>query len=197
MGDPGRILVVEPHSDDAWLSLGGHIEQWVKEKRRVHIVTVYGEPEPHGARWMEAAKYARTVGAEWTGLGYWESNIGIGGKGSLVIMQPDQWDLVEDMVTRSHWQAVFPLGLRHPEHLAVAKHADRFGAWRYLEQPYAAKCLNSAEVTDRLQGRCVVSYLRPKKSKLRHADLFATQRRFWFQEADNMINAPEIIVGHR
>lgn len=195
MGD-GRLLIVEPHSDDAWLSLGGHIEKWIKEKRQVHIVTVYGEPDANGARWMEAAKYARAMGAGWTGLGYWETGQGIAGTHTEAVHRLENMDLVEDMVRRG-WQAVFPLGLRHPEHLEVARVADRFGAWRYLEQPYAAKCLNSAEVTLKLQGRSVISYLRPKKNKLRHHVIFQTQRRFWFQEESNMVNATEMIVGHR
>jgi LmbE family N-acetylglucosaminyl deacetylase len=182
--------VVEPHSDDAWLSLGGHIEGWVKAGQLVRIVTVFADADPEGKRWAEAARYARTVGAQWLGVGLAES-----GKGIATDWTPDvdPADLAGRLRVAEVGTVVYPLGIRHPEHKAVAACAPP-GALRYVEQPYASKVRNGPEVTGLLAGRQVVSWQRPHSRKYRHADVFASQRRFWFHEADSMAGSPEVLV---
>lgn len=195
-GQPPQVVVVEPHADDAYLSLHGHLVAWRDSGVRVRIVTVYGEADPYGPRWAEAAAYARSVGAEWHGVGLTESGRGIADDtwhpqplAGIVLhqaMHPTGW---------GHAIELLPLGLRHPEHLAVAglAHPD---AWRYLEQPYGAKAKNTTEVATQLMERRVVSWVRPANAaKAKAGEVFKSQRRFFFNEADNLRNAPELIVG--
>jgi hypothetical protein len=54
-----QIIVVEPHAEDAFLSLGWHIERWIKSENKVHIITL----SKKGSH--DAEKYARKVGATW------------------------------------------------------------------------------------------------------------------------------------
>ena len=61
------IWVIEPHADDAFLSLGWSIRQWSQEGRHVGIVTVYTSEE---YRVKETQQSAEAIGAEWHGLGH-------------------------------------------------------------------------------------------------------------------------------
>jgi hypothetical protein len=57
-----NFVIVEPHSDDAFLSLHAHILKWVGEGSSVHIVTLEDNPR----RSIEAAAYAKKAGATWS-----------------------------------------------------------------------------------------------------------------------------------
>lgn len=179
--DDGRgIVVVEPHADDAFLSMGGHIAEWVRAGRTVTIVTVFsGTPK----RGDEAKAYADAVGARWRGLGLIESGAGFDGEVAPVTSYrcPGAW-------------VVGPLGLQHPEHRAVrdAVVADA----SYVEIPYGYKTKLADEVTSALAGRSLVSWLRPNGRKWRHVGLFRTQSTFFhFNPGPSLAPMAEVIVA--
>lgn len=179
--DGRRIVVVEPHADDAFLSLGGHIAAWVADGRQVTILTVYSGTRN---RADDAEAYADAVGAAWRGLGVVESDPGL--DSGAEVPEPPR-------VRRPAAWVVAPLGLQHPEHRAV-RDATVADAW-YVEIPYAYKTKLAGEVTGALDGRSVVSWLRPHGRKWRHAKLFKDQARFfYYNPPEEMTNMAEVIV---
>lgn len=160
------IYVVEPHADDAFLSLGSTIESFVSSGGAVCVVTVFSGTRKRGD---EAARYAEAVGASWIGLGATES----AGLGSGDSVDPIVVGIGDDRDTR-----ILPLGIQHPEHRAVAAGA-RDGDWRYVEVPYAWKPMNADEASSLLVGRTTVAWRRPSPSKWRHVPIFKTQAMFF------------------
>ena len=180
-----KILVIEPHADDAFLSLGGHIAHWVKQEEEVTIMTVYGDEK----RMNEAKQYAVAVGAKWIGLGVPETGGGLtrGGKPGEVIL-PDSV-LGFDTVCG-------PVGLQHPEHKAVAAALDvKLLLLRYLEIPYGYKQKNRKAVNRAICGGHIASFLQPNKRKMRHAPIFKTQSKFFFYNPTGALAVhPEILI---
>ncbi len=178
----GPTWVVEPHADDAYLSLGWHLAAWAHTVP-VTIVTVFSGTRNRAA---DALRYACRIGAEWVGLGLVEGDSidapcepftaewfeGLGGPG-------DTW--------------VWPLGLRHREHRAVAA-ARPPGALAYLDQPYSLVVRNAAEVAAALAGRTVVSYVHPPARKWHANDLFKDQRLYFHRHAEQLPRCPEMLT---
>ncbi|MBB76574.1 MAG: hypothetical protein CMJ75_18875 [Planctomycetaceae bacterium] len=156
-----KIVVVEPHADDAILSMGGHIERWVKDGDPVTILTVYGNPK----RDAEAKAYAEAVGASHIALGLAE--------GTPLEEHAGEFVFPEDTVL------IFPIGIQHPDHIEVASLADE-DDWRYLDQPYGSKVGNAEEVIEKTTGLAVHSLFRPHARKYRHVKLFKTQSKFFY-----------------
>lgn len=182
------ISVVEPHADDAFLSLGWHMEEWIKEGRLVRILTVYSATRRRG---REAAYYASTIGAEWRGLGFIEASNGL--RGPARPLPEDTRERIE-RESRPGAQIIMPLAVRHPEHLEVDRFA-RAGDLRYLDSPYHAVTKNSAEISAKLLGREVVSFRKPMKRKYRHAAIFKDQSRFFhYNPPDKLDRCVELIV---
>lgn len=194
--------IIEPHADDAFLSLGGHIEQWVKAGEEVIIVTVYSKTA-NGKRGREAEAYAAAIGARWEGLGLVES-------GSSKTETPEEAPVLKAL----QWFAngarfldgvdaeVFtPLAIRHTEHKLVTRCVcmafRSFRISRYLDQPYATIGSNSPEVTVALEGLTIQSFLKPHSRKYRHIPLFKTQSKFfYFNPAESLKNNIELIVSN-
>jgi hypothetical protein len=182
------ITIVEPHADDAFLSLGGHIEAW-RGHLDVRIVTVYSGTR---RRARDAEAYAHAVGAQWLGLGAIEKQ----GKGAAALRAAAK--LLSDGGI-----VIVPLGIRHPEHKEVRDAAEAllaadeslFCPQYYLDQPYAATQSNGLEVNQRLARASVVSYLRPRAKKYRHIKLFKDQAKFFhFNPAEKLQYNIELIV---
>jgi len=172
------ITVVEPHADDAWLSLGQHLLDWDEP---VTIVTVYGNPK----RQREAALYAAYVGAQHRAIGVPENNLGLAGDYETELPRGVLGDLEGTIIG--------PLGLQHPEHRAVARVLPP-GTARYVELPYARKQSLSAEVTAALIGYRISSWL-PRSAKANAASsIFKTQAKFWHFNREEMIGAVEVVV---
>ncbi|MGB5686408.1 MAG: PIG-L family deacetylase [Candidatus Electrothrix sp.] len=169
------ITIVEPHADDAFLSLGGHIEQWIKEGVSVKILTVYSGTRK---RAKDAQAYARAMGCAWEGLGFIEDGGGAaGGTGEL----PDGalYDVADGE------KILAPLGISHPEHALVR---SRFPASRfYLDQPYASQCKNREEVNQKLINTQVLSFMRPNARKYRHIPLFKDQAKFFYYNPSDVL----------
>ena len=180
-------VIIEPHSDDAFLSLGGHIEKWVKSGERVLIVTVYSATKK---RAVDAQNYAKTVNASWFGMDFDE-------------------DKKEELTEKAFWtklgeakkihkfklnNLIFPLGLQHPDHWDVANLARKNND-RYLDTPYHAKQKNHDEVNEKMLGRRVVSFMKPNARKWRHIPLFKSQSKFFFYNPkETLVQCIELIL---
>lgn len=169
------ITVVEPHSDDAFLSLGGHIEAWAKEGKSVRIVTVYCDKK----RAREARAYANAVGADHDYLLLKEGEV----------VRPG------DLTPLLFGQAIFPLGIKHPDHRRV-RVAAPFDTWLYLDTPYQSTQANGPEVNSLAKGLPMVSFLKPPSRKWRHIPLFKSQSLFFhYNPAEKLSQSTEIILG--
>lgn len=175
------ILVVEPHADDAFLSVGQHIEDWVRDGREVRIWTVFSGTRKRAS---DAQAYACSVGAHWMGS-------------NLVEGEPIGVDL-RFQIPADTSEMVLPIALTHPEHVAVREALEGFlvaPLRYYLDQPYAIIQKHSELVTERLRGMEVVSYRKPGKRKYRHIPLFRDQVKFFhYNPAEKLLQTCELIV---
>ena len=189
-----RHIVIEPHADDAFLSLGGHIEMWRKRGEPVLIVTVYSGTRK---RARDAQAYAEAVGASWLGLGAEEPDP----RGRKAAEAVEAWRYdpppLEDSLS-----VYVPLAFANPEHLAVRsvvedrlEHLRRPPPLYFLDQPYAGVQANGDALQAALFDTTVVSYLRPPARKYRHIPLFKDQAKFWhFNPAEKLQHNIELIV---
>lgn len=177
-----KILVIEPHPDDAFISLGWHLEKlWAKDERT--ILTVYATPR----RAKEAEAYAQAIGASSIVLGLSESPMG-----SLGPIRPER--ALRQALGALKWDRIlFPLGLQHPDHLRVA--ATRTGgAERYLDLPYAAKLKLAESLSKRAEEMRTVSICFPPKRKWRYAPIFKSQSKFFYFNPLQDYKLPEIVL---
>lgn len=179
-------LIIEPHADDAFLSLGSHIEKWNKEYR-VEICTVFSGTRK---RAVDASAYANAVKAKHHTLGYTEG---------IEDFIPDiSEELYLELTTGK--EVYLPLYLTHKEHEIVR---DIFVNYRnkhkncellfYLDQPYALKQQNSDTINEYLNKYHLISYLVPNKRKLRHIPLFKDQSKFFYFEKSSIEKIIEMI----
>lgn len=183
------IVVVEPHADDAWLSVGQHVVDWVADGQRVVVATIYG----NARRSAEAARWAEHVGAEHVAVGVPEAGAGLGGEWTTELPS----SALPVALLAAADRVVGPLGIQHPEHRAVAvaleRHARR-PVDRYLELPYARKQRNVAEVNALVEGR-PVSSMRVRSARVNAASsIFASQSTFWLYNREAMVGAVEVVV---
>lgn len=187
------ITVVEPHADDAYLSLHDHIRHWVKGGVEVRVITVFADRK----RAPEGREYAALLGAahEWSGiegqvhLGETETNIG------PLIRQ------VMDHVLpklRKDSPVILPLGIQHPEHLATRNALDAGArAYYYMEIPYAQKRKNQESVAALVAGLPLFSLRYPDatKAQAKFWGIFRTQAKFFhFNPMADLRRFPEIIL---
>jgi hypothetical protein len=186
----GYVVVVEPHADDAYLSLHDTMRAWIKTGRVVEIHTVYGGTRHRG---NDAVSYATAIGARWSTSGLVEASRGtkVDYEAPTPTLDLPLFSLAADRDTTVVW----PLGLRHPEHRAVASLAAAADL-RYVEIPYQRVSTNRVELLDALAGREVVSYRWPHASKhdARWRSLFADQATFFHYNPPERLAAPELIV---
>jgi hypothetical protein len=176
-------VVIEPHADDAFLSLGGHIKNWVKAGEEVTIVTVYSGTRKRAA---DAEAYARSVRAGWVGLGYVEA-------GSTASAAP----LGDGLRLPKADRYYSPLGIKHHEHYLVTDFArmEAKNLLYYLDQPYALTQSNGEEVNFKMRGRFIQSYLRPHASKWNAIPLFKDQAKFFhFNPAEKLKACEEMVL---
>lgn len=183
------IVVVEPHADDAFLSVGGLMELWIETGMPVTILTVYSGTRK---RAVDAKAYANAIGAKWVGLGGVEFGSMKPGDPAGTL-PPVPQPLFEGATV------LLPLGIGgHPEHHAVrdlfhdALVAPALGGedvtmWGmpvlyYVDQPYATKLKNQEELDGTLTERKIFAIMRPGARKYRHVKLFKDQAYFFFNE---------------
>lgn len=190
------MLVIEPHADDAFLSLGQMIEDWTKSGQNVTIMTVYSGTR-HRAR--DAQAYARAVRAGWIGLGAIEAgNARENGAGLI-----GPYDPAYARLLREEPLVLLPLGVGgHPEHIlirdvmtAVRSKGDG-DTWYYADQPYASKQKNAGELSRILQGRRIEFFRKPGARKWRHVPLFKDQAKFfYYNPIESLRETFEMVVG--
>lgn len=190
------MLVIEPHADDAFLSLGQIIEDWTRAGERATIMTVYSGTRK---RAQDAQAYARAVKADWIGLGATEmGDARVNGAAHIGPYDPEYARLI-----RAAPIVLLPLGVGgHPEHVFVrdAMTAIRCQAqkpiWYYVDQPYACKQKNAGELSRILQGRRVEMFRKPGARKWRHIPLFKDQAKFFhFNPVETLRETFEMVVG--
>jgi hypothetical protein len=185
-GDP--IFVIEPHSDDAFLSLGWSMRQWVAEGRRVEILTVHSIDDERAA---EAKAFADAIGASWRGLdvpGTTLEKIQAG-----IPLEPLPDPLLPEDARGADACRIWPLGLLHVEHEAVAARAG--GDLHYVDIPYMLDREHQDEVNARLAGRTIEWWLRPPPEKWDDAACFPSQANlFRYYPIEGLVNVPEILV---
>lgn len=164
------MIIVEPHADDAFLSMGGIIEREIRAGVVLEILTVYSGTRD---RAQDAYAYAQAVGADWTGLGFEE-------KGNARVNGPAECSL--DMYPLDPLATYYlPLGFAHPEHAFVRDlFSKALNRAYYLDQPYGSKLKNQPLVLDALRGRTILDIYKPGARKWRHIPLFRDQSKFFF-----------------
>lgn len=177
---PKPIWIVEPHADDAYLSLGDFI---TRHARHVVILTVYSGTRKRG---IDARAYASAVGAGWQGSGLVESDVGLS---SDAVLDPP------DIALPSSGTVILPLGIRHPEHRSISA-LRRDGDYSYLETPYQLRAGNQREISDALRGRQIQYCTRPNwRAKFKHHLIFRDQSLFMHRTPpESMAGALELIV---
>ena len=187
-----HIFIMEPHADDAFLSLGGHIEEWVRTGSDVWILTVFSGTRKRG---REAEAYAQAVGAKWMGAGCVEGQPLLPGVLNAMggDLEPGSQYLLPGVLY------LLPLGIAHPEHVGVREMVEslvlRNRIAYYLDQPYALTQKNGPRITELLLGKQVVSYRKPGIRKYRHVPIFKDQAKFYhYNPPAKLVQACELIV---
>ncbi len=182
-----RRIVVEPHADDAAISLAAHLRRWVDAGDAVTIVTVYGAE----TRLSEARAYAEAIGAEAVTLGVPEAG---GGPGEgVAALDPDY--LADALAIVGAGVTYWPLGVGHPEHAALAALAPA-GAPRYVDKPYWYKASLADAFADALAGTTVVSADYAVRRLYRPAvAAYKTQARFFYFNPPSALAGPELVVS--
>lgn len=183
-----KIVVVEPHPDDAFLSLGWHLETLWRDHERM-IITVFADEK----RGKEAERYAAEIGASHYCLGLPESNMNSPTEKGVKPI-PELKELLKNDGIVDADLFLFPLGLQHPDHIrtAVSRPAN---ALRYLDTPYQTKQKLGNELRRKCEGMEIYSLAFPSKKKWKHAELFKTQAKFFYFNKDLLIgDLPEIIL---
>jgi len=175
------ITIVEPHSDDAWLSMGQHLIQMRERGQDVTIVTVYGNAK----RIAEARQYATYIGARHRAIGLPESDRGAN--------ESYETELPSGLLDGLDGIVIGPVGLQHPEHRAVAA-ALPIGVLRYVDLPYSRKQVLAPEVTRVLTGHEVVSWLPRSAMANAASSIFKSQSQFWRFNREVMVGAVEVLV---
>lgn len=177
-----KILVVEPHPDDAFLSLGWHLEKLWAEHERV-ILTVYANEK----RSKEARAYAEAIGAVSVCMGYKESNMNSGG---AIRRDPT---ILREILAIGADRIIAPLGLQHPDHLRVAASRPA-NCLRYLDTPYLSKQKLASILRIKTEGYTINSICFPPRSKWRRSDIYKSQSKFFYFNLEKMYNLPEIVL---
>jgi hypothetical protein len=169
-----HYIIVEPHSDDAFLSLHQHIVDWVKDGHRVTIATAnqyhYKHPATADRRLKEAFEYADAVGAEWMTFST-RRELQLGGR------------------------IILPIAIYHPQHIECREQNEQERVWYYVDQPYAITQRLAPALTALLSGMGVVSYKRANGRKWKHIEHFKTQSKFFhFNPVEKLKQTFEMIV---
>lgn len=182
------IVVVEPHADDAFLSLDGHIDRWNKMRIPVMIWTIASGTRK---RAEDARTYAGLKRARWEGAGLKDTEI--------TVDAVTDWleEAILTIMDRHPPLFVVPLGIQNADHKAVRQafeEADGLALQYYLDQPYASLCKNSTEVEAAAYGKRVNSWIRPRATKYRHIPVFKDQAKFfYYNPAEKLANNVEVV----
>ena len=168
-----KLVIVEPHSDDAFLSLGWHLETVWKHLNKT-IVTVFCDDK----RANEAAKFADTVNSGHVSLNLEEHNM----NSELSDNSPIE-GLLETVSQLKPTQLIIPLGLQHPDHIRVRR-TFTDDCYFYLDTPYQCKLKLQEDLLEAVKGLQIHSIQFPGARKWRHSSIFKTQSKFFHFNQD-------------
>lgn len=182
-----HIVVVEPHCDDAFLSVGWHLQHVWKEEQRT-IVTVFSEPK----RSSEAKAYADHIGAASIALGLTETPMAENSRRRII---PELRDCLRAL--QADW-LVFPLGLQHPDHVNVALTCPEYNRDTqplfYVDTPYQTKQKLAEEIKDKTHGMVLWSMYYPGAMKWKLIPIFKSQAKFFHFNPMTNLRIPEIVL---
>lgn len=191
------IVVVEPHADDAYLSMHQHMVDWIKEGKKVIILTVFSGTRK---RARDGQAYADAIGAQWDGLGFVEGGDADPFEGKTFDPKPGMLGM---LYGDSAAHVVCPIGIQHPEHKAVRqwveagfKHHEHQLLF-YAEIPYYSKLKNQEDANQGLHGMQIFSIKKPKhyKADEKYWKCFKDQSKFFhFNPAEGFKDVVEMIV---
>jgi hypothetical protein len=183
-----KVFVIEPHADDAFLSLGWSIRTWVRQGQEVEVVTVFSADE---RRARESAAWAASIGAAWSGLGY-DGYVGEWRADFPVV--PLATPLLPVQMLESDACRVWPLGLENSEHVAVAAQAGETD-FRYVDTPYQLHPYRQREVREALSSRTIAWWQCAPSAKWNARTLFESQEVLFeaFPPA-TLLGLPEVVV---
>lgn len=183
------MIIVEPHADDAFLSMGGIIEA----SANVTIITVYSGTRK---RAQDAKAYADAVGAKWIGMGFVESGSMDG--------EPTSIDakIIFETIKDLSGAIILPLGVgNHREHeyvtlsfieqIYIINKAHEYeqslppkylNLQFYVDMPYAAKMKHQRQLYELTSGKEIVHLMRPSQHKWRYIKHFKDQQKFFYFE---------------
>lgn len=175
------IYVIEPHADDAFLSMHQHMVEWIQAGQEVGIVTVYSGTRK---RERDAENYARAIGASWKGLGLIEA-----GGGGKCKPEPLAAGIFKGLgLGRPGIPVYVPLSFGHPEHAVVRKAVEnylqllnaQYLLCYYVDAPYQLTQKLSPALNEALHGMVVESFRKPSMRKWNHIKWFPDQAKFWY-----------------
>lgn len=135
-------LIIEPHSDDAYLSLHNFIRNRTYKHHTVRVLTIFSNTK----RAREGAEYCEQFGVRYTWAGLEETNCGLTNTDENLI--PQLKDVVKEYLEekahrlfKKKRRILCPIGLQHPEHIAVSDAVCSFikPDYFYAEIPYYSK----------------------------------------------------------
>jgi hypothetical protein len=181
-----RTIVIEPHPDDAFLSIGWHLEKLWKSHDKT-IVTVYADAR----RTKEAEDYAQAIGARSIVLGLEESKL----DGETIDLRSVDalGDALGGLNVTSKTRILFPLGLQHPDHYRVALSATPDCLW-YVDTPYLTKLKLADELLEKSVGKVIDSIAFPPKMKWKKKEIFKSQAKFFHFNPMDDFAPPELVL---
>jgi len=186
-----KILAIEPHADDLFISVGWTLDAMIKAGHEVTTLTVFGDER----RQKEAQEYARLLGAEHRALQLPESGSMDGEVDKRALH--DAIVALDSSFSQIFDQVWCPLGIYHEEHKAVRRAVDTLfkNPIYYLDMPYAVKEKNRIEANEAIRKRHVISLIAPTPRKWKGAELiFKSQSAFFHFERDNLLRCWEMLV---
>ena len=182
-------IVFEPHVDDAFLSLHGHIQNWLKAGDKVLVVSVTCDKK----RAAEAGSYAAASGHVSLTLNQSEGEITLKTLDLESEFPLDDWS--------GETQVYCPLGLQHPDHVSVREQVSALYPNRllYMDNPYYTKPKNAEELAIKTHGATVVSMFVPSmrdKGAEKYWKCFKSQSLFFhYNPPERWARIPEIILS--
>lgn len=176
------LWLVEPHSDDIFLSLHQHIVGPFKLLEKT-IITVFSDKK----RKAESELYAEAVNCQHACLMGFESN-GLKRSAGKI---PKNWPPF-----KNGDKVILPLGLQHPEHIKVSNLpiSSTVELSFYLDSPYFAKQKLADQVQELLEGMCIESFLQVNKRKWSHIEKFKSQSKFFYFNPPDKLPQIEMVV---
>jgi len=193
------IIIIEPHCDDAFLSLGWHIEKWKKDFN-ITIITVFCNPK----RAIEAANYAKSLDINSIVIKPFLQETEMLGEYTINTINPILNYLVDNCLYNKKYNIqtiLCPIGLQHPDHKNIRFTLDsgliksKELVQYYLDTPYQSKQKLAGELLENVKGYVIESILYPNARKWRHCVTFKSQAKFFhFNKELKESILPEIII---